>query len=494
MERGQHAARRLRALPAPRKAAPARLLPADGQRRRGPLHRPLLPRLRRGRCEPSHVSLFRREQSAGDMHEQLLEQRPDLRRRRQRDQPARRLARARARRDAAARLGARRGAVRAQRGLAVLVRRGRDGLPRPARAVEGLGLLPWSNCVHFDAEPERCARLPRAARRRHGRGLRGGGRRRAALRGRAAHARGQLAAGRAGLPDALDRRPDQPPAAAGRLPGRSRPPSCGRPEGGEPEQSARRIVAMGGGGFSSPARRPVARPLRARGRARAAPAHLPAAHRRRRRRGADPALLRRLPAPALRADAPVAVPARRGAGRRGVGAARPGRALRRRRQHAQPAGGVARPRRRRDPARGLGARHRAVRDQRRVDVLVRGRRDHVVRGAAPGARRWACCRAATRCTTTASRRAAPASTRRSAPRRCRPAGPWTTARGCCSPAASWWRRSAPGAAPAPTGSRRRAGGPSRPPLDPRALPGREELEPPTPLSIVEWREARMRRR
>ena len=108
------------------------------------------------RCEPSHVSLFRRERSAGDVHEQLLKQRPDLRRRRQRDQPARRLARPRARRDAAARLGARRGAVRAQRRLAVLVCRGRDGLPRPAEAVEGLGLLPWSNCVHFDAEPERC--------------------------------------------------------------------------------------------------------------------------------------------------------------------------------------------------------------------------------------------------------------------------------------------------------------------------------------------------
>jgi dipeptidase E len=32
------------------------------------------------------------------------------------------------------------------------------------------------------------------------------------------------------------------------------------------------------------------------------------------------------------------------------------------------------------------------------------------------------------------------------------------------------------------------------PLEPRALPGREELEPPTPLSILEWREARVRRR
>ena len=27
----------------------------------------------------------------------------------------------------------------------------------PPTRVAGLGLLPWSNCVHFDAEPERCA-------------------------------------------------------------------------------------------------------------------------------------------------------------------------------------------------------------------------------------------------------------------------------------------------------------------------------------------------
>jgi dipeptidase E len=38
------------------------------------------------------------------------------------------------------------------------------------------------------------------------------------------------------------------------------------------------------------------------------------------------------------------------------------------------------------------------------------------------------------------------------------------------------------------------GGALETPLEPRALPGREELEPPTPLSIVEWREARVRRR
>jgi hypothetical protein len=40
----------------------------------------------------------------------------------------------------------------------------------------------------------------------------------------------------------------------------------------------------------------------------------------------------------------------------------------------------------------------------------------------------------------------------------------------------------------------RGGGAVETALDPRALPGREELEPPTPLSIAEWREARMRRR
>jgi dipeptidase E len=107
------------------------------------------------RCEPSHVSLFRREQAAGDMHEHLLS--CDL-----------------------IYVGGGSvisllGAWRAH-GLDVTLRRAWErgvvlcGLSAgslcwfeeaitafhgPAELVEGLGFLPWSNCVHFDAEPER---------------------------------------------------------------------------------------------------------------------------------------------------------------------------------------------------------------------------------------------------------------------------------------------------------------------------------------------------
>ncbi len=108
------------------------------------------------RCEPSHVSLFRREQAAGDMHEQLLSS--DL-----------------------IYVGGGSvisllGAWRAH-GLDVTLRRAWEqgvvlcGLSAgslcwfseavtafhgPPAPVRGLGLLPHSNCVHFDAEPERC--------------------------------------------------------------------------------------------------------------------------------------------------------------------------------------------------------------------------------------------------------------------------------------------------------------------------------------------------
>jgi dipeptidase E len=108
------------------------------------------------RCEPSHVSLFRREQAAGDMHEELLAS--DL-----------------------IYVGggsviSMLGAWRAH-GLDVTLRQAWErgvvlcGLSAgslcwfaeavtafhgPARAVRGLGFLPFSNCVHFDAEPERC--------------------------------------------------------------------------------------------------------------------------------------------------------------------------------------------------------------------------------------------------------------------------------------------------------------------------------------------------
>lgn len=105
------------------------------------------------RCRPSHVSLFRRDQAAGDMHEELLA--ADL-----------------------IYVGGGSvisllGAWRAH-GLDVTLREAWErgtilcGLSAgslcwfaeavtvfhgPAQAVRGLGLLPFSNCVHFDAEP-----------------------------------------------------------------------------------------------------------------------------------------------------------------------------------------------------------------------------------------------------------------------------------------------------------------------------------------------------
>ena len=57
------------------KRAPEGLLPALGQRRRRPLHRPLLPPLLRLRAaSPAHLSLFRRERAPADPREHLLSQ------------------------------------------------------------------------------------------------------------------------------------------------------------------------------------------------------------------------------------------------------------------------------------------------------------------------------------------------------------------------------------------------------------------------------------
>ena len=58
-----------------------------------------------GRCQPSHVSLFRRDGGAADLAAHLLEPGPRLRRRRQRDHAARHVERARDRPDAARRVG-----------------------------------------------------------------------------------------------------------------------------------------------------------------------------------------------------------------------------------------------------------------------------------------------------------------------------------------------------------------------------------------------------
>ena len=89
-------------------------------------------------CEASHVSLFRRDRcgQAGRGRHRGAPARagPHLRRRRERREHARRLARARAGRGAAPGVAQGRGDVRALGGLAVLVRRVADGVPRRAAA------------------------------------------------------------------------------------------------------------------------------------------------------------------------------------------------------------------------------------------------------------------------------------------------------------------------------------------------------------------------
>ena len=79
-----------------------------------------------------------------------------LRRRRLDDQPARAVARARARRDPARGVAGRDRAGRAERGLDVLVRgRHHQGARAAPARPPGLGFLPGSNSVHYDGEPDR---------------------------------------------------------------------------------------------------------------------------------------------------------------------------------------------------------------------------------------------------------------------------------------------------------------------------------------------------
>jgi dipeptidase E len=113
------------------------------------------------RCEPSHVSLFRREQSIGDMHEHLLSS----------DlvyvgggSVVSLLGAWRAHGlDATIRRAWKRGVVLCgpSAGSLCWFEQAVTAFHGPSQAIRGLGLLPWSNCVHFDAEPERCGAYKR---------------------------------------------------------------------------------------------------------------------------------------------------------------------------------------------------------------------------------------------------------------------------------------------------------------------------------------------
>ena len=117
--------------------------------------------------------------------------------------------------------------------------------------------------------------------------------------------------------------------------------------------------------------------------------------------------------PAVRADARLAVPARRAPRAAARAPARAGRDLRRRRLDDQPARALARARARRDPARGVAGRHRARRAERRLDVLVRVGRHEVASGGRRSPAGSASCPARTPSTTTASRSAARSTSTRS---------------------------------------------------------------------------------
>ena len=108
-------------------------------------------------CEPSHLSLFRREQAVGDAREHLLT----------RDliyvgggSVISLLGTWRAHGiDEILREAWERGVVLCglSAGSLCWFAESITAFHGPPRQVTGLGFLPWSNCVHFDADPQRCA-------------------------------------------------------------------------------------------------------------------------------------------------------------------------------------------------------------------------------------------------------------------------------------------------------------------------------------------------
>src|SRR5262249_46791306 len=119
---GQPAARRVRPRPQRLEAA-AGLLPALGERRRRPLHRPLLPCLSPPPLPADPPPAVPPRAGAGGPASPPALAGPDLRRWRQPRQPARGLARPRPRLDPPGGVGSGRGPLRALSRVALLVRR-----------------------------------------------------------------------------------------------------------------------------------------------------------------------------------------------------------------------------------------------------------------------------------------------------------------------------------------------------------------------------------
>ena len=351
----------------PGKARPRVCFLPQRQRRRRPLHRPLLPSLRGRALRGLAPVAVPARAGAGRAARAPALPGPDLRRRRQRHQPDRRLARARDRRDPARGAGSA-GSILCglSAGSLCWFARGGLDLPRAARS----GSRGSACCRGATPSTTRASRARREAlfewlregmapayaaddgaalhfvgdERRPGRRLAPG---RARLPGRAApRARGHDAAR-----DPLPRRPRTCPCAprceaGGGLAGRS----------GLAPPDRRTILALGGHEFSrkrgNEAMRDYMLALADGPRA----AGLPAADGERRPGRAD----RRLPRQPRRTSTAGSPTSRCSASRPsavdlGRPSARPGPDLRRRRQHGQPAGDLARPRDRRDPARLPGS-------------------------------------------------------------------------------------------------------------------------------------------
>ena len=200
--------------------AAAGLLPALGQRRRRPLRGPLLPRLPRRplRGEP-HLPLPPRAGPRGPARAPPLPG-PDLRRRRQRDQPARRLAGARHRRDPARSVGGGRRPLRPLGRLALLVLGGGHRLPRRAALRRGPRPAAVQQLRPLPARLGAAPRLPRPDPRRDALRVRGRGRRRPALHRHRAEPGRRLAAGGARLPARPARRAGRRDADRDHLPRR----------------------------------------------------------------------------------------------------------------------------------------------------------------------------------------------------------------------------------------------------------------------------------
>ena len=180
------------------------------------------------------------------------------------------------------------------------------GAPSASRAS---GLLPHSNCVHYDGEPARRDGVPPLRRRRHARRLRRRGRRGAALRRRRTSPGRHLAPRPRRLPRRRARRRRRwwRSPLRGRLPRRDR----GGARAGRRRMTAPTILAIGGGGFTDgrrATRRSTSSSWSCAGAA--VPRILLPAHGRRRRGAADRALPRRLRRPRLRARRPLALPPR----------------------------------------------------------------------------------------------------------------------------------------------------------------------------------------